>query len=840
MKTIRYAVFAATCTLAAAAAGAVAAQSTVYTTPNTTTATGSQSVSLNGKTFTNHGLVGVGRLSATARDFAGETLGSFSGMALELGSWRRRSDGTYTGKMFTLPDRGPNDVGPFIGTTDYRNRVHTSDIAFSAYTGATNLPASVTSQNQLVITPTGGFLLQDSTGLNFTGKDAGANVITRNGIQYPSPATGEGAGKISLDSEAITFLADGSFYISDEYAAGIYYFDKSGKQIGAIQAIPALLPRTAGVVNFNGATAPTTGRRNNQGLEALSVTPDGQKLVTILQSAAIQDTGTGNQGRNNTRILVYDISKTRTPATPVEEYVLQLPVLNSAGVGAAPNATAAQSEMLALNNNQFLVLSRDGVGRGSSANTANSPVYKSVLLVDTSSATNIAGTAFETSATGAVSPGGVLDPSIRPVQQVQLVNMLNPVQLAKFGMNLNTAPSNILSISEKWEAMGLVPTLEEGAPQDFLLLVGNDNDFVSANGRINGQDFDASLSGAGGTGNNDSLILVYRLTLPTYVDPMALAALKAATPAIMAYSGATAAEMGSAAATSGFEQIRAARRLGALGGPQTLGPQVWVQGAFDTYRPDAAAGLGSLSADAPGIALGVDWAMGQRFRLGAATAWTSLEGDIGQGYALEGDALSFSLYGDFVDPSGLYLQGAFGWSGATNFDALSRPGAYGQTARGEAHGQVVDLRGEAGWTMDLGGLRIGPYLGAQLTLAEIDGYTETGASLSNAVIPKHDFNRTRYSAGIEASGRFGSVIPALRVGYVSENDDGDPTVVRLASADHAMGTQVLTLPSLAQDYVAAELGLNGEMGGFGWRVGVEARFTDETSTRVSMALAKRF
>lgn len=39
-------------------------------------------------------------------------------------------------------------------------------------------------------------------------------------------------------------MPDGSFYVSDECAAVIYRFDASGKQIGAIQTVAALLPRT--------------------------------------------------------------------------------------------------------------------------------------------------------------------------------------------------------------------------------------------------------------------------------------------------------------------------------------------------------------------------------------------------------------------------------------------------------------------------------------------------------------------------------------------------------------------------------------------------------------------
>lgn len=824
----------------AAATGSAHAQSAVYTTPNTTTTAGAASVSLGGKTFVNQGLVGVGRLSATTRDFAGETLGSFSGMALDLGSWRRRADGTYAGKMFTLPDRGPNDVGPFVGTTDYRNRVHTEDIVLNPYIGAANLPAATSSQNQLTITPTGGFLLTDTTGQPFTGKDGVNNVITRGGILYPSPATGEGAGRISLDSEAITFLADGSFYISDEYAAGIYYFDKTGRQMGAIQTVNALLPRIGGVVNFNGGVAPATGRRNNQGLEALSVTPDGQKLVTILQSAAIQDNGAGNQGRNNTRILIYDISGTRTPTAPIEHYVLQLPILSTGGTGGAANATAAQSEMLALNSNQFLVLSRDGIGRGADPNAANSPVYKSVLLVDTTGATNLAGTAFETSATGAVSPGGVLNSAIKPVQQVQLVNMLNPVQLGKFGMNLKTAPSDILSISEKWEAMGLAPALEEAAPQDFFLLVGNDNDFMTANGRINGQNFDASLTGARGSGNNDSLVLVYRLSLPTYVDPMALAAMRISGPAIARATSLAGLEIGSLAAAAGLGEIADQRRLGVYGAALGDGPRVWVQANWSDLRNEGGDSLGDLSADGPSGALGVDWRLDANSRIGVSAAYGQLKGDLGAGYGLDVRAFSVAGYGSYAAASGFYVEGAVSLSADMKLQDLERPSAYGLTARGNTDGWVGSLTAEIGWTPQLGAFRVGPFVRGEVADAELDGYTEAGASLGNTVFPDRSVVRTRLTAGVEATGRFGALIPSLRVGYVAENGDDELLILKLASADHQMATQTVRLPDMEDDYAVAEAGVIGETAGFGWRAAVEGRFADQASARVTVGLFRRF
>ena len=120
----------------------------------------------------------------------------------------------------------------------------------------------------------------------------------------------------------ITFKSDRSFYIGDEYGASIYYFDPNGNLRGTVGIPEALIPRTAGAINFNSVNPGDTGRRNNQGIEALGLTPDGNKLVAIMQSATVQDTnGANQQTRNNTRILMYDVSQNATPNAPVASYV---------------------------------------------------------------------------------------------------------------------------------------------------------------------------------------------------------------------------------------------------------------------------------------------------------------------------------------------------------------------------------------------------------------------------------------------------------------------------------------------------------------------------------------
>ena len=100
----------------------------------------------------------------------------------------------------------------------------------------------------------------------------------------------------------------------------------------------ALLPRDAtGALSYSSLIDPATGRRVNQGIEGMAITPDGKKLVTLGQSATIQDSTGNQQDRTNTRLMIYDISTTKTPAAPIADFVMQLPIYTFNGGGGAPN-----------------------------------------------------------------------------------------------------------------------------------------------------------------------------------------------------------------------------------------------------------------------------------------------------------------------------------------------------------------------------------------------------------------------------------------------------------------------------------------------------------------------
>ena len=202
--------------LAAAASISLSAGPITYTAPNLdTTAVGAvKTVSFNGASYLNKGLVGVGSFSSSAIDGLGDTLGSFSSFKVDTATWRKNADGSYAGSLYTLPDRGYN----VAGLIDYAARIQKFDLAFTPdYTtntvGQTQL--TLTFKNTIKITDFNG---NATTAVNPTASTLGSltNVPVANG-------------KLALDAEGLAIRADGSFYISDEYGASILNVSRDGK-----------------------------------------------------------------------------------------------------------------------------------------------------------------------------------------------------------------------------------------------------------------------------------------------------------------------------------------------------------------------------------------------------------------------------------------------------------------------------------------------------------------------------------------------------------------------------------------------------------------------------------
>jgi hypothetical protein len=352
--------------------------------------------------------------------------------------------------------------------------------------------------------------LVDATGQSLTGLDpvdGGFRPAAAGFPDLPQAVTGH----VAIDSEAIVPLPDGSFFISDEYGPYIYRFSADGRLISAIRPPHAFIPMRNGKQHFSsnnpgpGAQAPTpkdpeTGRQNNQGFEGMARTPDGKFLVVIPQSATRQDGGNSPETRQNTRILYYDIADLDHPKL-VREHAVPLPFYKTPD---GKTRVAAQSELLALDETHFLLLARDS-SNGYGFETPTS-LYRKIGILDTSNATNIAGSQYDD--TVPVAPKGKLADGIVPATLTAFIDINDNSELSKFGLH-NGEPNGRNNLSEKWEGMTLVSALDPANPQDFFLFVSNDNDFITQNGYQVGAPYQDE-SGA----DIDTMLLVYRVTLP--------------------------------------------------------------------------------------------------------------------------------------------------------------------------------------------------------------------------------------------------------------------------------------------------------------------------------------
>ena len=128
-------------------------------------------------------------------------------------------------------------------------------------------------------------------------------------------------------------------------------------------AITTLSPQKDVEINSN-----TVGRVTNKGMEGLAITPDGRMLVGIMQANLEQDK------KKSLRIVTIDI---RNGAT--HEYAYKL--TEGSGV----------SEIVAVNNHQFLVDERDGNGMADTPETPSAAKVKKLFLIDLDGAQDVTG-----------------------------------------------------------------------------------------------------------------------------------------------------------------------------------------------------------------------------------------------------------------------------------------------------------------------------------------------------------------------------------------------------------------------------------------------------------------
>jgi phytase-like protein len=356
--------------------------------------------------------------------------------------------------FLAIPDRGPNAVNfanlneglAIDNTVTFIPRFHTITMKLKENKGpglpfvleprlrSTTLlyskdPLNYGAANPATGLPSGGPLENRANKHFFTGRSDAFDATQNSG----NPLNAR------LDSEGIRVSNNGKHvYISDEYGPYVYEFERcSGRRTRAFQLPAHLFVSNLSSIGQTEISGNTSGRTANKGMEGLAITPDGKTLVGIVQAALIQDANQSKAAKKLLRIEVIDIASGQT----VHEFAYGL--TDGSGV----------SEILALNDHEFLVDERDGAGRGN----GDVAVVKEIFKIDLDGAVDVSNMDGTTAATHVVPKTLFLD-------------------VVKALENAGFDPA---SIPAKIEGIALGEDIKHGHARMHTLWIANDNDFLA-------------------------------------------------------------------------------------------------------------------------------------------------------------------------------------------------------------------------------------------------------------------------------------------------------------------------------------------------------------------------
>ena len=395
-------------------------------------------------------LIAIGAISGLYEDFATET-----SARLENGVPGNRLGGfgsaiTYAGgnTFLALPDRGPNALNynaAIDNTTSYITRFHTLNLSLAPSDPGSPLPFTLTPMllDTTLLSSPSPLYYGSGSGLGVPNGAPALNAVdhtnyfTGRSDNFDPLRSSTNPADARFDPEGIRTSADGnSVFVSDEYGPYVYEFHRaSGKRIRSYEMPSNLAITNLSPVGDIEIANNTVGRISNKGMEGLAITPDGNTLVGIMQTNLEQDK------TNSLRIVTIDIGNGKT-----HQYAYQL--TDGSGV----------SEILAVNDHQFLVDERDGKGRGDKPLPTDKPsaaVVKELFLIDLNGATDVSSVSGDLSA-----------------YAVKKTLFLDIVKA------LNAAGIDSLLIPSKIEGMSFGQEVAINGAIKHTLYIANDNDFL--------------------------------------------------------------------------------------------------------------------------------------------------------------------------------------------------------------------------------------------------------------------------------------------------------------------------------------------------------------------------
>jgi hypothetical protein len=341
-------------------------------------------------------------------------------------------------EVYGLSDRGPNvdgrtDDEKVLPVPDFQPRINTYRLS-----DGTAAPVKTIGLKG----PDGAPL----RGLVDPQADTGEKLVDINGAPLPTSDHG-------LDTEGLVALADGTFWVSDEYGPFLVHFDAEGKELERMSPFDGSLPRELSL------------RTPNQGMEGLTITPDGSTLVGIMQSA-LKTPGLDGSAKSVafTRIVTVNLA-TKT----VGEYLY--PLANP------QESKVAVSEITALTGTTFLVDERDGKLQPGGD--------KKVYVADIAGATDVGPRAAVPGATYRADAGGLqvggkpIETAVGVTTDAQATATLKTMGITPASKTLKLDLGGLLAqLNDKGEFFGHDKVEGLASPDGGqTLMIANDSDF---------------------------------------------------------------------------------------------------------------------------------------------------------------------------------------------------------------------------------------------------------------------------------------------------------------------------------------------------------------------------
>jgi fibronectin-binding autotransporter adhesin len=259
------------------------------------------------------------------------------------------------------------------------------------------------------------------------------------------------------------------------------------------------------------------------------------------------------------------------------------------------------------------------------------------------------------------------------------------------------------------------------------------------------------------------------------------------------------------------------RRQTADAAPNTEGAFLWATGLYNTVEG------GNMDLDGHGVAGGFGYGAGG-FTASAGLGLLD-QGDGGSDY-LDGDLTFAVAHVGYDWMSGLSVSAGvqFGWA-----DAVTRRqtalGTINRTVSGEIDGDYLQLFGEVGYSLPVGGgLQVEPFVGISHVSVDLDALTESGAATALAV-SAIERDVTFADLGLRLSGEVGSgVRPFASAAYRHASGDR-ASLATVGFAGSAASALIGALP-VAKSAAELSAGLVVTSGAVDFEVGYDGTISD--------------